>query len=187
MYVPVSQLNSSLPIGCRVYASVNQVSIAQIMACRLFGAKLLFKQMQARWVKHQHSVITTLGGTKCLGDVIHSETTAHLGYWGPDSIQWNNLWAVLDRPTWGFRGIWDVIWCYRWPMACSKYQSLSPNHSLICHWIALIWKHYSSGMIKLWNLVALPSQIAKFMGPTWGPPGSFRPQMGPMLAPWTLL
>ena len=30
-------------------------------------------------------------------------------------------------------------------------------------------------------------QIAKFMGPTWGPPGSYRPQMGPMLAPWTLL
>ena len=24
-----------------------------------------------------------------------------------------------------------------------------------------------------------------FMGPTWGPPGSCRPQMGPMLAPWT--
>ena len=30
-------------------------------------------------------------------------------------------------------------------------------------------------------------QIARFMGPTWGPPGSCRPQMGPMLAPWTLL
>ena len=29
-------------------------------------------------------------------------------------------------------------------------------------------------------------QIARFM-PTWDPPGSCRPQMGPMLAPWTLL
>ena len=28
-------------------------------------------------------------------------------------------------------------------------------------------------------------QIAKFMGPSWGPPGSRRPQMGPMLAPWS--
>ena len=26
-----------------------------------------------------------------------------------------------------------------------------------------------------------------FMGPTWDPPGSYRPQMGPMLAAWTLL
>ena len=25
------------------------------------------------------------------------------------------------------------------------------------------------------------------LGPTWGPPGSCRPQMDPMLAPWTLL
>ena len=31
------------------------------------------------------------------------------------------------------------------------------------------------------------TQIAKFMRPTWGPPGSIRPQMGPMLATWTLL
>ena len=31
------------------------------------------------------------------------------------------------------------------------------------------------------------SQIANFMGPTWGPPGSCRPQMCPMWAPWTLL
>ena len=28
---------------------------------------------------------------------------------------------------------------------------------------------------------------SKFMGPTWGPPGSCRPQMCPMLAPWTML
>ena len=35
--------------------------------------------------------------------------------------------------------------------------------------------------------VQKPTQIAKIMGPTWGPPGSCRPQMGPMLAPWTLL
>ena len=31
------------------------------------------------------------------------------------------------------------------------------------------------------------AQIAIFMWPTWGPPGSCRPQVGPMLAPWTLL
>ena len=31
------------------------------------------------------------------------------------------------------------------------------------------------------------TQIAKLMGPTWGPPGSCQPQMGPMLAPSTLL
>ena len=31
------------------------------------------------------------------------------------------------------------------------------------------------------------TQIASFTGPTWGSLGSCRPQVGPMLAPWTLL
>ena len=31
------------------------------------------------------------------------------------------------------------------------------------------------------------TQRARFVGPTWGPSGSCRPQVGPMLAPWTLL
>ena len=35
--------------------------------------------------------------------------------------------------------------------------------------------------------VMMPYKIARFMGPTWGPPRSCRPQMGPMLAPCTLL
>ena len=35
--------------------------------------------------------------------------------------------------------------------------------------------------------IATPPQIAKFIGPSWGPPGSCRPQMGPMVAPGTLL
>ena len=39
--------------------------------------------------------------------------------------------------------------------------------------------------VKFWNNGGY--QIARFMWPTWGPPGSCRPQMGPMLAPWTLL
>ena len=33
----------------------------------------------------------------------------------------------------------------------------------------------------------LASLIARFMGPTWGPSGADRTQMGSMLAPWTLL
>ena len=37
------------------------------------------------------------------------------------------------------------------------------------------------------DMKTIITQIAKFVGPTWGPPGSCQPQMGPMLAPWTLL
>ena len=54
-------------------------------------------------------------------------------------------------------------------------------------WICLCAKkgrkiHFSPTSRKLKS-----TQIAKFMGPTWVPPGSCRPQMDPMLAPWTLL
>ena len=41
--------------------------------------------------------------------------------------------------------------------------------------------------IQTCQVFCICSQRAKFMGPTWGPPGSCRPQMGPMLAQWTLL
>ena len=36
-------------------------------------------------------------------------------------------------------------------------------------------------------LVSNSSPDSKVPGPTWGPPGSCGPQMGPMMAPWTLL
>ena len=38
------------------------------------------------------------------------------------------------------------------------------------------------GVAKLTN-----TPIARFMGPTWGPPGADRTQVGPMWATWTLL
>ena len=50
-------------------------------------------------------------------------------------------------------------------------------------------KMFAVAMIRdsLGNRKTVAAQIAKFMGPTWCPPGSCRPQMYPMLAPWTLL
>ena len=52
-------------------------------------------------------------------------------------------------------------------------------------WLLRFGYHF----IGVWDEdpVAQMFQIAKFMGPTWDPPGSCQPQMGPMLAPWTLL
>ena len=38
-----------------------------------------------------------------------------------------------------------------------------------------------------WCQRAILLKLTQFMGTTWVPPGSCRPQMGPMLAPWTLL
>ena len=50
-----------------------------------------------------------------------------------------------------------------------------PLCAVFFFWVPWLW-------IRL--LITL---IARFMGPTWGPSGADRTQMGPMLAPWTLL
>ena len=52
--------------------------------------------------------------------------------------------------------------------------------TMACH--QTVTSHYLKFRIN----DSIISQIAKFMGPAWGPPGSYRPQLGPMLAPWTL-
>ena len=54
-----------------------------------------------------------------------------------------------------------------------------------------IWKYGPiTTFLVTWyvgNRFIFTTQIPKFMGPTWGQPRSCRPEMGPMLAPWTLL
>ena len=47
------------------------------------------------------------------------------------------------------------------------------------------WLLYN--MVNYDAILPLVFLIARFMGPTWGPSGADRTQVGPMLAPWTLL
>ena len=41
--------------------------------------------------------------------------------------------------------------------------------------------------LRFRQLIMTDTGYPDSMGPIWGPPGFCRPQMGPMLAPWTLL
>ena len=49
------------------------------------------------------------------------------------------------------------------------------------------WPHSWHDMWRTFVVTTLLPQIARFIGPTWDPPGACRTQLGPMLAPWTLL
>ena len=49
-----------------------------------------------------------------------------------------------------------------------------------------IWRWADSIYNTIW-IYCDHTLIARFMGPTWGPSGADRTQVGPMLAPWTLL
>ena len=68
------------------------------------------------------------------------------------------------------------------------------------HWLWVVfWWYYPNTQSEVKNERQLSqrqqldislfrwSQIARFMGPTWDPPGADRTQVGPMLAPWILL
>ena len=65
--------------------------------------------------------------------------------------------------------MWNVITC-PWPWY--MLLPLAPS---------------SKGLILFCGFSWMIFLIARFMGPTWGPPGDDRTQVGPMLAPWTLL
>ena len=85
-------------------------------------------------------------------------------------------------------------------MSTSTNAHMEGLHDRLSAW-PVVSVHKLSVMRKLWLLhfinkwrevgwrcsFVCRSQIAKFMRPTWGPPGSCWPQMGPMLALWNLL
>ena len=60
---------------------------------------------------------------------------------------------------------------------CSDLLLLFCCYCCVCTWRGLC-------NVTQWSDNTL---IARFMGPTWGPSGADRAQIGPMLAPWTLL
>ena len=62
-----------------------------------------------------------------------------------------------------------LVWCD------STLEQLSHGFSDGCCILLAEWDIY------------MPSQIVRIMGPIWVPPGADRTQVGPMLAPWTLL
>ena len=71
--------------------------------------------------------------------------------------------------------------------ACSSYIHLYSKNCAhgLCVMICCGCLYYSKSLhCHRNNSTAL---ISRFMGPTWGPSGADKTQVGPMLAPWTLL
>ena len=95
------------------------------------------------------------------------------------------MWDWIDHGMSKSSLLADIIFCTLfWLCWTSWFQ----NHIIFdlfkswCH--AHMYLHIRAQHIS--HLDSL-TQIARFMGLTWGPPGADRTQVGPMLAPWTLL
>ena len=92
--------------------------------------------------------------------------------------------------------------CLRWwqctlfsPFQWNTYDEICIRLYLQCH---VLWgiRFNAKESHVFWNnpwhlsyqiSIGRTSQIARFMRPTWGPHGTDRTQVDPMLAPWTLL
>ena len=74
----------------------------------------------------------------------------------------------------------------QWYNVVTKF---SPDYKLLIKRIHLLHGtsgHHSSCLSTVgYHIVC--TLIARFMGPTWGPTGTDRTQVGPMLAPWIFL
>ena len=75
------------------------------------------------------------------------------------------------------------------------YQS-TIKHNQVYTWCMNIGMYSIITKVSIWlrnavvfliKMLGKATLIARFMGPTWGPSGAGRTQMGPMLVPWTLL
>ena len=66
-----------------------------------------------------------------------------------------------------------------------RREEMLPSSDLVLRPSRGAWVKLSH---RAWNQNNwINSLIARFMGPTWGPSGADRTQVGPILAPWTLL
>ena len=86
----------------------------------------------------------------------------------------------------------DIIWLAmtRIWLSLLGLQTTNPIKSLQLD----LLEHRMPIVEKMWhqddsptNGCQMTSLIARIMGPTWGPSGADRSQVGPMLAPWSLL
>ena len=117
---------------------------------------------------------------------------------------WHDSWAVVAcakfcrdiiisnwiRAKWNFHRIWIVMEksLVKWVpgsklescglgLRCARRPPLM-SYALV---LGIDW----GGTV--FSLYGAPTLIARFMEPSWGPLGAGRTQVGPMLAPWTLL
>ena len=96
--------------------------------------------------------------------------------------------TIIESPILNCIGVnlIGIFWFQCWVWLQNEVVLISTTHYLT-NLIVNVGQPQQPSVETDWNGSQPSSQIAKFMGPTWGPPGPCRPQMGPMLAPWTLL
>ena len=146
-----------------LFAGNGNLSIICILLCT---KKICFdRSPSSKWI--QHVFLISLNSSICIIS-IHNRTI--------DLLSYRSFWLGSYRPIWKMKS--DQQKCMNWKETLEILHCCKPTDG-----VAL------SGHLQApcWPSAGLVSQIARFVGPTWGPSGADRTQVGPMLAPWTLL
>ena len=107
--------------------------------------------------------------------------------WLTDNVFCSSIWFTLGHS----------ITCQIYPNWANADLLTIGRHPNLNDYITVVFTETAGGNVAcnmsaimfkpLWVNTIPDSKVHRAnMGPTWGPPGSCRPQMGPMLAPWTL-
>ena len=137
---------------------------------------LYCKKLQSKWRKHSQSHTTvksaiTLPDTKAV-DTIIGATVFTLSHTKATTLTCLQCWANLHAHT-------SIHTLTKTPQM---------NRKKVLQWLPsclfILSEDFIQAQAKRWCHKTL---IARFMGPIWGPSGADRTQVGPMLAPWTLL
>ena len=128
--------------------------------------------------------------------IIISARTAGFNYnaYHDDHIWCHIWWSLILKSSIPCNLIYRTLWSWRSiVIVCRASVSYSPLYmgfgsfttwSQPCHMVVSPWSTNTSWCRGDQHSVPL---IARFVGPTWGPSGADRTQVGPILAPWTLL
>ena len=115
----------------------------------------------------------------------------------PNKLWGKYVWVVITVPAdalapLGSTTVLGHLQAQWWPYICPIDYWTGPckNMKDMGLKFGLLWGQLYIGFLwncrfKIWGLNM--TLIARFMGPTWGPSGDDRTQVGLMLAPWTLL
>ena len=89
--------------------------------------------------------------------------------------------------------IYIHIYTSKWYSICQETATMTSHERLFVQQLVQTSNNenkapqYHPFVRKTRQWAAITSLIARFVGPIWGLSGADRTQMGPMLAPWTLL
>ena len=123
----------------------------------------------------------------------------------PDYVQFYTIRVFLNIYTWHSSSLYVCcmkaihvvlqrkVYTLYWQLDSSDPSSYTDSHIFKYSTLLFSIQQMSHMNIRLMGMSVmvwchfLSSLVTRFMGPTWGSSGADRTQVGPMLAPWTLL